>query len=323
MPARPLGPPPLGPRLRLPRLFAALLFAALLVPGLAAKVSSPLEPQRASIWPTPVWRVRRSKKLQEEQRRQLASVAEKGYRLYVEEILPKEFKADAPWREAYESAEGTGSRDNLAFLRWQKVAYSKQFKRPLQELKWDGSTVPKYTGIPYGWKLYKSSEYKAFYDMVMHYASAYVSSFNRHSPDRFVVFPWAEVYRPGGFHEPVARTGAPAAGIYVAEANGEQELVFMDERSYGAPYNRRHSVRMATGDMLIFPAWATNMLTVNNGNSSNVYFRFWVSFPGGVRDFDWEDDQLSIFTQFHRERLDADGEGATLASKRRARAEEL
>lgn len=261
----------------------------------------------------------------EERRAKLASYAEDGLKRYTTEILPKELSKDSNWRAKYEAVDGMGNRDNEAFLRWQKASWSASKRRDPDELNWDGKGVAMYKGVSYDWEdFYSSKDYKRFLKTTHSWIKRYLQKVAGEDPPKYSIFPWAEVYQPGDHHEPIARTGASAAGIYAAKMNGEQDLIFVDERGYAAPHDRRHTVKLAEGELMLFPAWATNYLTPNMGDSSNVFFRFWASMPGGVNDFDWEDDPLGSFIHHKSNRLKIkDAEPAEAAKTHAGRGEEL
>lgn len=249
-------------------------------------------------WPTPIFTVNdpnlpgaRGKDEKRRFRKRLAAVGEAAFARYVDEILPKELELDPSWRERYEDIDGSPA--NIGFNRWQKKVQSLNNAISVQEINWDGHRVPKYPGLLYDWpELYNSEEYDSFMEMADKWCSHYVET-TRGSKEELRIFAWAEVYAPGDFQVARPITGAPVSGIYVARGNRQQSMVFQDERGKIAPFGQEHSEEMYSGKLMVLPAWATIRFTPNLGNKSNVYFRFWVSYFGGIRDFDWEDDPVS------------------------------
>lgn len=300
-----------------------LLLAGLsLLPACCVSKAPPVLRQDVQmIWPTYMWNLQlklgKTPEESEERRQRLVQLAEAGYHRYTETILPKELEVDATWRTAYEREDGEANQANLGFLRWQKAAFSKAKRRAVDELRWDGTPVPLYRQVSYDWaEFYASKDYKR---LVKGINSKIVKYFGmatgQRGEDKYSIFPWIEVYRPGEHHPPIMRTGAPATAIFAAKLGGEQALTFVDERGYSPPHNKRHTVHLSQGELMITPAWATYYLSPNLGNSSNIFFRFWISMPQGVNDFDWEDDPLGSYVHVKQIRLKVGDEAPAKAAE--------
>jgi len=193
---------------------------------------------------------------------------------------------------------------NHGFLRWQKRVYSEKSRYPVEELNWDGKPVPRFKQIDYDWnELYNSIELAVLLKRVEGMANHFMAQLTgQERPHRFRVFPWVEVFRPGDFQWPHVHTGAALCGAFFArydnssEGHNRQALVFEDVRGMNPPYGKDHHHMPEQDELVFFPSWAPHKFTPNNGNSTNVVFRFLLWPPGGAQDFDWEDDLLGDYT---------------------------
>mmetsp|Transcript_1091 Transcript_1091/g.2645 ORF Transcript_1091/g.2645 Transcript_1091/m.2645 type:complete len:331 (+) Transcript_1091:154-1146(+) len=237
--------------------------------------------------------------------KRLSALAEEGYRKYLEEVLPKELEGDTEFRRAYEDSDAS-TRNNEAFVRYQKMGFSETSKVPLNEVNWIGDEATRLKNVNYVWKeLYDSPDFKRLqkniegqcYKFLKHITSG------RQERQRARMFVWAEVYRPGDFMHPHIHTGAAAAGVFSAgNSEGEgarQRFVLQDVRGNSAPFGHFHEVMPEEGEIIIHPAWMSNFFTPHPGNKTNVYFGFLMWPPGGAFDFDWEDDATGDYV-FHK-----------------------
>eukprot|EP00929_Paragymnodinium_shiwhaense_P072631 TRINITY_DN36865_c0_g1_i2.p1 TRINITY_DN36865_c0_g1~~TRINITY_DN36865_c0_g1_i2.p1 ORF type:complete len:218 (-),score=41.71 TRINITY_DN36865_c0_g1_i2:1-654(-) len=139
----------------------------------------------------------------------LAEIALKGYRRYVEKILPRELEANPDFAKEFREADV--SRTNRAFMRWQTRIFSGLARLPISELVWDGKPMQQVPGVPYEWDAwFKSNLYKRMRGRVKSMCQELLSAKDdRHAEqeiDRGKVFLYAEVLLsflssfPGCYH---------------------------------------------------------------------------------------------------------------------------
>ncbi|CAK9049447.1 Hypothetical protein SCF082_LOCUS27409 [Durusdinium trenchii] len=239
----------------------------------------------------------------------LAEVGEQGFLRYLKEVIPLELKLDQPFADAFHMADE--SRWNLGFFRWQKRVYSKVHKVSVQEILWDGKPVPALPGVNYQWEeLHKAKRLKSLVKSISEHLGAYkkVAEANLQVDRRggFRFIPWVEVYRPGEFQHPHAHTGSPVVGIIALKCGFEtQRMIIEDPRGINPPFGRKYQHAFKQGDMILFPSWASHFMDPNRHNETHVFLSFAIQGPGGVKEFDWEDDGIGSLVKTVRKTIRA------------------
>mmetsp|Transcript_29783 Transcript_29783/g.61432 ORF Transcript_29783/g.61432 Transcript_29783/m.61432 type:complete len:332 (-) Transcript_29783:210-1205(-) len=258
---------------------------------------------------------------------ELADIGEKGFRRYLEKVLPHELAVDEAFAKEFHVADE--SRWNDGFFRWQKRVYSRLSKFRIEEILWDGKPVPALPGVSYRWdELHKFQGMKRVMTKIFGQVAAYkqASDATLEASDsrkgRFI--PWVEVYRPREFHHPHTHTGSPIVGTLVLRCGKQkQRLVFEDPRGINPPFGRKHNVDVEEGDLLLFPSWASHFVDPNRGNETHVFLSFAIQGHGGPQDFDWEDDGTGAVVKKmdRRIRAKAKAKKGTTAPPRKERSE--
>lgn len=281
--------------------------------------SSPITDQDVQyIWPIVIWNVplkgirnaptkKKNQAVPEtdaEIIEKLAATAEKGYNRYLKEILPRELEIDKKFAAEY--AEADASRVNSGFLRWQKRAYHKLTRLPIEELDWDGKPVPQLPGISYDWaEFFSSDEMTMLTHKVKQTAAGYLKSLGGREK-KFRVFPFVEVYKPRDYQRPHMHTGASCSATFFAKSElPGAKLLIEDVRGLNAPFGRTHEIEPKQGELVITPAWASHMIMPNAGNATSVYINFLLWPPSGAPDFDWEDDITGDYIYKKRTKIKA------------------
>merc|ERR1712060_974150 len=112
---------------------------------------------------------------------------------------------------------------------------------------------------------------------------------------KYRIWTWAEVHRPGDYQVPHTHAQALASGVYAARTNGFQDLVFEDLRGQVAPFARQHHEKLDPGRVVVTSSWALRRLMPNAGNTTNVYWCFWVVPQEGANSVDPEEDPAGEF----------------------------
>jgi len=287
-----------------------------------------------NIWHMPVWNIQLAdhgvlEGIEDAQfANELARIATVGYKGFLKHVLPAELANDTDFAERY-YADDT-SRLNRAFLRWQKRVYAKTFRKPYNELNWDGSPMPFLPGVKYEWNsFYKSKIYADFIkhvkSLTRSYLSAATGAKDKGQEEDFMVMAWAEVYKTGAYQRPHTHTGAVCAGHFVvrypeSEGGKTQRLMFQDPRGINPPFGNSHWHDTVEGELVMWPSWAPHMLTP--GNFSTIYISFLVWPEDGASDLDWEDDPLGDATETKASKVTKDAPGSARKG-RAAQKEEL
>jgi hypothetical protein len=243
----------------------------------------------------------------------LTAIALKGFRRYVDSILPKELEADKQFAEEF--AESDHSRVNLAFLRWQKRVFADRLGVSPQTLTGRGDASPRIKGIDYTWpEFYDDPIYNKLVHRLTQVSKLYLKRTGyRDLPRKFRVFTWVEVYNFGDAQRPWARTdGAYLMGRYFAQARrGALKFNFEDPRGINPPYGTTYSHTAFAGNLIVFPTWVSHFITPNMQNSTQVCFGFIVYPPNG-NSLDYEDDETGSLEVSRILDIDRQGHGFTV-----------
>eukprot|EP00930_Biecheleria_cincta_P075601 TRINITY_DN62784_c0_g1_i1.p1 TRINITY_DN62784_c0_g1~~TRINITY_DN62784_c0_g1_i1.p1 ORF type:complete len:312 (+),score=33.62 TRINITY_DN62784_c0_g1_i1:44-979(+) len=224
-------------------------------------------------------------------RAEIADVGAKGFASYTDSVLPKELDRSPEFAAWFENADA--SRYNLGFFRWQKRVFAQLTRIPYQEILWDGNPVPKLKGVDYTWPAFHNG-FQSIKQDILGVVNSYAQQGGIAMPSgRLRFIPWVEVYRPNEFQHPHTHTGSPFVGMFAASCEeASQSVTIEDPRGINPPFGRKQRFVMQSGDLIIFPSWASHFLEPNRGTSTNVFVSFAIQGEGGPQEFDWEDDGL-------------------------------
>lgn len=223
---------------------------------------------------------------------ELTLIAKARYEAYLSETLPKELEADPDL--AAEFGKADHSRVNLAFFRWQKRVFADAEEVPPEQLSARGELAPRLEGIDYTWpELHQSSAFQRLRMRITELSRLYMRRSGYDTiPPTFRIFVWAELYSYGDALRPVAFTdGAYVMGRYFASVRkGSLKFNFEDPRGINPPYGKTFSHAAYEGNIVLFPAWTSQLITPNMHNYTAVCFAFLVYPPSDDR-LDWADDK--------------------------------
>jgi len=226
----------------------------------------------------------------------LAQLAEAKFDEYLTSILPLELKSDETFAKTFHEADH--SRVNLAFQRWQKLAFAEIENVPVYRFLGQGEYASRIHGVNYSWpELYESPAFKKLKHFIMDLTRHYnkKNGFAPESPaggKHFQVILWAEVFRKGDAMRPGASVnGAFLRGRYYAMCErGAIKQNFEDPRGINPPYGKTYSHSPYRGNLVLYPTWASHFITPNMLNTTIVSFSF-MAFPLDGAYVDSNDDQ--------------------------------
>eukprot|EP00929_Paragymnodinium_shiwhaense_P072353 TRINITY_DN36728_c0_g3_i1.p1 TRINITY_DN36728_c0_g3~~TRINITY_DN36728_c0_g3_i1.p1 ORF type:complete len:348 (-),score=58.03 TRINITY_DN36728_c0_g3_i1:184-1173(-) len=225
----------------------------------------------------------------------LRDIGRNGFDKYVQTVLPQELRLDPGFAKVF--AESDHSRLNLAFRRWQARTFASYMGIPIRRISVQGEIIPKLEGIDYTWpELYDSAQYKKLIAWVRQLSKVYLkrTGFDEEeAKQKFLVFPWVEVYERGMAMRPMTRTdGAYIFSRYFASVTeGALKFNFEDPRGINPPYGKTASDGVYEGKISLVPSWVSTFLTPNMLNSTAVSYCFLIYPENGKLSF--EDDKTA------------------------------
>lgn len=221
---------------------------------------------------------------------EVARIGLAGFKKYVSSTLPRELEIDKHFAEEF--ANSDHSRINLAFMRWQRLAFARTFRINVQALSARGDPAMYLEGIDYSWpELYDSNLFRTLKNRLTQVGKLYMKRTGTGNiPKRLIVFPWVEVFEFGDSQRPWARTdSAFVMGRYFAKTQrGSLKFNFEDPRGINPPYGKTFSHAAFEGNLVMFPTWLSHFITPNMLNSTAVCIAFLVYPPD--MNLDWEED---------------------------------
>eukprot|EP00928_Gymnodinium_smaydae_P086819 TRINITY_DN71241_c0_g1_i1.p1 TRINITY_DN71241_c0_g1~~TRINITY_DN71241_c0_g1_i1.p1 ORF type:complete len:321 (-),score=80.04 TRINITY_DN71241_c0_g1_i1:154-1077(-) len=227
--------------------------------------------------------------------KELAAIGKKGFQRYLKEVLPKELQLDAEFAASFSASDH--SRTNLAFKRWQMRSFAAREKLPIKRLTALGEKVPQIPGANYSWpEAYDNAEFNKLLNYVRKMTKVYLKRVGydeAHYKQKFIIFPWFEVYEFGEAMRPGALTnGAYLFGRYFAAADkNSMKFNFEDPRGINPPYGKTHTMKVDEGRLYLLPSWVSTFMTPNMKNHTHVCVAFLIYPEHGK--LPWTDDLSS------------------------------
>lgn len=225
---------------------------------------------------------------------ELANIGFRGFQEYVNSTILQELKVDAELADWYRRTDH--SRVNTAFKRWQKRVYADLDDFPVENLTSRGQWAPRLEGLEYTWPdLYNSSAFSILRRRLSELSRQYLRRTGYTDlPKKFRIFVWVEVFQKGDALAPSANTdGAFLMGRYYAMAPPRAvKQNFEDPRGINPPFGKTHSMPAVQGYVILFPAWASHLITPSMVDQPVVCYSFLVYPPTG-NTLNWQEDLTS------------------------------
>lgn len=230
----------------------------------------------------------------------LAAVATEGHRKYLDEILPAELRVDPEFAESYEAGDGT--RNSLAFYRWQRRAFSLAGRVPAEELAWSGEPIPHLPGINYNWMTFWGSpDYLVLQVRLQGLARDYLHDIaDSRANEQMRAFLWVDVFSRGEPSAPRQFTGALVHGfvpVRLCQGESSQQVTVQDPRGPVPPFGKTRTYELQLGQVVMWPSWTSHFFTTNSCSEPVVLIQFLLWPSTGVAAFDWEDDPVGQYVR--------------------------
>lgn len=210
--------------------------------------------------------------------KELAMVALNKFDHYITKILPIELAHDPAFEMEFNSSDS--SRFNMAFSRWQLAVLALRDDLPVDAYHFR-KTVPRQTpNVDYTWpELFNCKMHPSLQDRIKDFTS--VALQDAGMPLDFLkisvyIVSWLEVFHTGDFMRPMERLdGAIARGVFVVKAVRDSvKIRIEDSRGINPPYGKSFMRDCRSGQLYIFPAWQSYMVTPNTKKKSVVFLNF-------------------------------------------------
>lgn len=215
-----------------------------------------------------------------DQVKELAHVATKKFKEYVNDVLPLELASDPEFAEEFLNSDHT--RVNIGFTRWQMAVLASAAGSPVSEYAFRKLVPRMIPKVEYTWpELFKAKIHKPLHGAIWDYTQLALQDAGMPRtdiPPSAHIVGRVEVFNKGDFQRPMERLdGALAQGIFVVKAvKNAVKLRVEDPRGINPPYGKSYLQDCRTGQLILMPAWQSYMVTPNRDvkNRSVVFFSF-------------------------------------------------